>query len=113
MNGSETTTVESLCNIAGVVYGVLFGPNRIVNFVDEGGHRKRPVPGTQRGALYIDLSLIPKLDGGRERAREILITLAVDLNCYEAGESLSPVRLVDSQRNGMYTRPAQSVPDKQ
>jgi hypothetical protein len=113
MNRSEVTTVESLCNIAGVQYGVLFGPKRIINFVEKGGHRKIPVPGTQRGALYIDLSLIPKLDSGKEWAREILITLAVDLNCYEAGESLSPVRLVDSRRNGIYTRPAQSVADKE
>ena len=113
MNGWVATTVERLCNIAGVEYGVLFGPKRVVNFVDEGGHRKVAVPGTQRGALYIDLSLIPKLDDGKERAREILITLAVELNCYEAGESLSPVRLVDSQRSGMYTRPAQHLPDKE
>ena len=80
MNGLESTTVESICNIAGVGYGALDGLDRIDKFVVEGGHRKIPVPGSERGALYIDLTLISNLDGAKERAREILIALAVDLN---------------------------------
>ena len=104
MNGRytvpATVTVRELCRAAGIPYAVEDGPERLVRLRDHGGHATRRLPGAHRPALYVDVSRMPQND--RAAARRILRTLAVDLDCYEAGESLARARLVESLRNGRY-----------
>jgi hypothetical protein len=100
----KTTTIERLCEFAGIEYGMMAGPDRKVHLVQSGGHRKVPVPGRQRRELYLDMSLIPPNTDKKARTIEALTALAVDLDCYEAGESLSPYGIVETQMNGKFTR---------
>ncbi len=95
-----TVTVRELCRAAGIAYAMEDGPERMVRLRDHGGHTTRRLPGAHRPALYVDVSGMPRDD--RAAARRILRTLALDLGCYEAGESLARARLVESLRNGRY-----------
>jgi hypothetical protein len=103
METTAKTSVEALCDVAGVLYAVIRGPVREVTLTNSDGHRKIKRSDWRKDDLYIDLSIIGNYDSDQAMAREILRILAVDLNCYEAGESLSQADLVESQRNGLYT----------
>jgi hypothetical protein len=101
--GAGQTNVEALCEIAGLTYGVLNGPVRDVYLVLSGGHRKVERSDWRKGDIFIDLSLIDYFPTIQAKARCILQIAAVELNCYEAGETLSQEGLVNSERNGQYT----------
>lgn len=100
-----TVTVRELCRAANVTYGILDGPERSVRLRVGGGHERAQLPNTRRSALYVDVSAIT---GDRSAAaRRILEILAVELDCYEAGESLVASRLAEPVRNGRYVLRAQ------
>jgi hypothetical protein len=95
-----TVTVRELCRAADVTYGMLDGPERSVRLRVGGGHESAELPNTRRSAFYVDVSGIT---GDRSAAaRRILEILAVELDCYEAGESLVASRLGEPLRNGRY-----------
>ncbi len=102
----EWTTVEHLCDQAGIAYAIFHGCDRRVYFVQGGGHRKIAVKGAERRKLLIDLDAFTNQRNDRVAAREMLMILATDLDCYEAGESLAPLGYVDAQRDGTYRRAA-------
>ena len=104
MNDStRRISVEQLCSFAGIEYGVLDGPKRLVRLARGGGHQKSPVPGRQRADLIVDRNLI-HAPTKRDRAIRVLEVLAVDLDCYEAGESLLLAGLVETLPNGRFAR---------
>jgi len=99
-----TVTVRELCRAAEIPYAIAAGPECMVRLRVGGGSSSPERPGTQRPAFYVDVTDLPRDD--REAALRILQTLAVDLDCYEAGESLSRARIVEALRNGRYSATA-------
>ena len=95
-----TITVRELCRVARIPYGMTDGPERPVRLRIGGGHVAEPRPGTTRRALYVDVAGMPNDD--RDAALRILQILALNLGCYEAGESLVRARIVEPLRNGRY-----------
>jgi hypothetical protein len=98
---TRKVSVENLCQFAGIEYGVLDGPQRLVSLVRDGGQKKIPVTGRQRAELVVDLDVIPGSEK-IERTLKVLQVLAVDLDCYEAGESLAQAGLVETLSNGRF-----------
>lgn len=99
----RTTTVEALCSAAGLEYAMLNSPDRLVHLRRGGGHQRKERTDTSRADLYVDLNLLPQ-GSKQQRIKETLIVLAVDLGCYEAGESLAMEGIVEPTRNGRYLR---------
>lgn len=89
-----TTTVEALCMAAGFEYAMLNSPDRVVHLMHGGGHRKVLRDDTRRHDLFVDLGLLNE-STDNARAKETLLILAIDLGCYEAGESLAMEGLVE------------------
>ena len=95
-----TVTVRELCRAAGVPYAIAAGPECPVRLRDGGLSFSEERPGTTRPAFYVGVADMPCDD--RAAALRILRILAVDLDCYEAGESLARARVVEPLRNGRY-----------
>lgn len=101
MTIAQKTTVEALCTAAGLEYAMLNSPDRVVHLTRGGGHHKVQRNDTRRHDLFIDLNLLHAASKA-DRIKETLLVLAVELGCYEAGESLAMEGLVQQTRNGRY-----------
>lgn len=101
--GTERTSVAAMCQAIQISYGLVKGKDRAVNLVHGGGHRKVQRTDSKRGDLFIDLDRLSGLEYP-QWVEEALTILAVDLDCYEAGESLAQAGLVQQEMNGRYSR---------
>ena len=97
---AATVSVRELCRTAGIACGMADGPERPVRLRVAGGHAAIERPGTTRRALYVDVAGMPLDD--RAAALRFLRILALELDCYEADESLSRARIAEPLRNGRY-----------
>lgn len=95
-----TVTVHELCRAAGLVYGMLGGAERVIRLRVSGGSAKYERAYSGRPVVYVDVSHV---SGDKHiAAREILETLAFDLDVYEAGESLMHARIAEPLIRGGY-----------